>query len=266
MKRIEIVCLAALSAAIVFGEEVKKDVTYPFPPSRMDEFNARTGGMVEPDPNGPKALFLDLRTKAEPAVTNILKGANVFLHVPYVYERGAAVGGDRIYATLAARRTKEHPAVLALIDVPGAPSLAVYPEDAMAIVNVAALAQGSDQVKLRDRLAKEIWRAFGFALGGYAQPMPGCVLQPVYSVEELDALKGRQLAPNRLNGIYRAAGRLGLHSDHPVPYSMACRQGWAPPPTNDVQKALWERFRREREDAKDPTARWRRDFPQNQGK
>ena len=150
--------------------------------------------------------------------------------------------------------------MLALVDLPGAASLSVYPEEAIAVVNAAALKGAGDPVKLRMRLGKEIWRAFGFALGGYAQPLPGCVLQPVYSVEELDALKGNQLAPNRLNGVYRSAGRLGLHSDRPVPYSMACRQGWAPPPTNDAQRVLWERFRREREDAKDPTARWKRDF------
>ena len=26
-----------------------------------------------------------------------------------------------------------------------------------------------------------------------------------------------------------------------VPYQIACREGWAPPPTNDVQKAVWEK-------------------------
>ena len=34
--------------------------------------------------------------------------------------------------------------------------------------------------------------------------------------------------------------RFGVSKERRVPYRVACQQGWAPAPTNDYQKAVWE--------------------------
>ena len=62
--------------------------------------------------------------------------------------------------------------------------------------------------------------------------------------------------------FFSASIKLDLRSDKAVPYSAACKMGWAPPPTNDVQRAIYERFKNKRIDSKGPTARWKRDFPE----
>ena len=36
---------------------------------------------------------------------------------------------------------------------------------------------------------------------------------------------------------FAVAAAIGKRS---VPYSRACREGWAPPPTNDVQRTIWK--------------------------
>ena len=39
------------------------------------------------------------------------------------------------------------------------------------------------------------------------------------------------------------ATRLGCAEAKFTTYKQACREGWAPPPTNDVQKAIWDQVR-----------------------
>ena len=93
-----------------------------------------------------------------------------------------------------------------------------------------------------------------FTLGGYTQGgVGGSVMQPVFTVSELDAIRGSALNPLQFNGILNAAMKLDLRSDKPVPYSAACKMGWAPPPTNEAQRVIYERFR-------DPASRFKRDF------
>lgn len=37
--------------------------------------------------------------------------------------------------------------------------------------------------------------------------------------------------------------RFGVDRTHRVPYRKAVQDGWAPPPTNDYQRAVWEEER-----------------------
>jgi hypothetical protein len=34
---------------------------------------------------------------------------------------------------------------------------------------------------------------------------------------------------------------LGMASERKVPYVKACKEGWAPAPTNEFQKAIWDK-------------------------
>ena len=45
-------------------------------------------------------------------------------------------------------------------------------------------------------------------------------------------------------GLYAAyLGALGVVPAETATYRQACREGWAPAPTNDVQRAIWDRYR-----------------------
>ena len=46
---------------------------------------------------------------------------------------------------------------------------------------------------------------------------------------------------SRKAAISANKSKLGIFSRQMVPYSRACREGWAPFPTNAVQKAFWEK-------------------------
>lgn len=40
--------------------------------------------------------------------------------------------------------------------------------------------------------------------------------------------------------ILKSAGQLGIANMRPYTYKLACEEGWAPAPTNQWQKAIWD--------------------------
>lgn len=129
-------------------------------------------------------------------------------------------------------------------DIPGL--MAVYPEAYLARVNVRVLAaDGAKDEVVAERLRKQIIRAALFALGAGYSPSP-CLAWPVSSVKELDGLNVPLLSPETLTHL-SAMSRLGIREVFFATYRQACREGWAPAPTNDVQKAIWEESQAEKE-------------------
>ena len=84
------------------------------------------------------------------------------------------------------------------------------------------------------------------AFGGFATTAPNgkivkSILSPLYSVKDLDNMKMTGIGPGQCNAIYESMALLGVQAARPVVYSVACRQGWAPAPTNAIQKAIWDK-------------------------
>ena len=53
----------------------------------------------------------------------------------------------------------------------------------------------------------------------------------------------------RFMNVYRAVEKLGIPDEREVPYVKALREGWAPAPTNDAQRAAvqkWEEVKAKR--------------------
>jgi hypothetical protein len=224
----------------------------PVPPEKMAEWTARTGGMIEQIPNGKSVLVVDARNDKTLELAPLVKMVQVMLHLPFELKSVESRAVSDTYAAAAAFKDEKHPAVMLVFDTEGTPPLSIYPENAVGCLNVHELAKG-DAMAVKQRLLREFWRLTGFTLGGYAQGGMGGVMLPVFSVADLDEVRGSSLNPLQFNGILNAAIKLDLRSDKPVPYSAACKMGWAPPPTNDVQRAIYERF-------SDPSSRFRRDF------
>jgi len=122
---------------------------------------------------------------------------------------------------------------------PEAPRLALYPEDRCGVINASRLADGADAKTADARLAKELWRTVAFIAGGVNSDEP-CVVKTVLSSADLDTLPASTFSPNVAGKISQAAKRLGLARIERTSYRAACLQGWAPPPTNAAQKAIWE--------------------------
>ena len=121
--------------------------------------------------------------------------------------------------------------------------LTIEPEKASAKINVRALMADNPTVDcLERRVRKEIWRGVVYALGGGNTTFPHCVMKPVSSLSDLDALDGLSACPGAFNAVLASAAEFGIRGERKTTYLKACREGWAPVPTNDVQKAIWDKF------------------------
>lgn len=120
-----------------------------------------------------------------------------------------------------------------------APTLLIAPEDPWASINVSKLTSDNPNAELfKTRITKEIWRAFGYAMGAANSNMQPCLMRPIYGLKDLDAEKVAILCPEPLSGITMSANRLNIAQSRMCTYKQACEEGWAPAPTNDVQKAV----------------------------
>lgn len=121
----------------------------------------------------------------------------------------------------------------------------IAPDGAWAVVNVKALGDRNVDTRLR----KEVVRAFAYLCGGtksqYADPMTAAVTD----VRQLDLIGQAELPIDVLTRTTEYLKTLGVTQYEEVSYQTACRQGWAPAPTNEVQKAIWEKINAEKNEA-----------------
>ena len=131
---------------------------------------------------------------------------------------------------------------LIVVDDPKLPMLLVAPEGRWAYVNVSPLAAGdADKAKVEKRLTQELWRGFCYVGGGSPTESQGCVMNPAFSVGSLDAMPWDMISLEPVSQIMSHFKRMGITPAEITTYRQACLDGWAPQPTNDFQKAIWDK-------------------------
>lgn len=214
-------------------------------PELKELMDRRSGGLVYPKTNGKALLLVDARGGEDDGfVTEFAREMKRGFYLNVATNRKPFVQDGDLFKFAAAQKNNDNPAVILIVDVERKPTLSVYPEDAVGIVNVASL-KGMDAARFKERLSKELWRGMALSLGGFAATAPNgrivkSILSPVYSTADLDAIAVRGLSPHQCNAIYESVSAIGLQAAKPVSYKMACTQGWAPPPTNNIQRAIWD--------------------------
>lgn len=132
-------------------------------------------------------------------------------------------------------------AVVELLSDDDSPRLLVAPEDGWARVNMTALAVDSPSKEvLKSRLTKELWRGIALVLGASDSLYQPCLMREIHSLKHLDEMQILEPSPEAFNMMYLAVGMLNLQRINRDTYRAACQQGWAPAPTNEFQKAIWE--------------------------
>ena len=91
------------------------------------------------------------------------------------------------------------------------------------------------------RVRKEIMRSLAFVTGGAYMTTMDPLMRDVTKPGDLDALPSEELGLEILNKFPSAAPCYGLKPWHVSTYAKACQQGWAAAPSNDVQKAIWNK-------------------------
>jgi len=206
---------------------------------------ARTGGMIQSKAEGPSVLFLNTQSRVDAAaLTEPVAQVNTMLRLPALSKD--APTDAPLTAALEALKDPAVASVVVVGDSAGYPALLIAPESRWALVNVAALG-GPDTAPdtLAERTRKEVWRAFGYLMGAAHSNFEACLMKPVLAPADLDALIGKGLSPEPFNKILAHAQKLGIKPARMTTYRKAVEEGWAPAPTNDFQKAIWEEAKKQ---------------------
>ena len=137
----------------------------------------------------------------------------------------------------------EAEASLFVVDDPALPPLLSAPESRWALVNVAGLSSGEGQKPqyFEARVKKALTRGFALLAGaqdsGFKMSLMGCKTRP----EQLDVHADCRLPVDVIRRFAPYLEGYGILPEKIVTYRRAVEEGWAPAPTNDVQKAIWDK-------------------------
>ena len=133
-----------------------------------------------------------------------------------------------------------------VVDDPALPTLLAAPEDRWSLVNVTKL--GTNLPKgpvaktiLANRFRAELMRAFSLVAGGATSQYPNNIHMAT-DVTQFDSMDPDALT---IDVILRCQNHLlnnlKIRPERAVSYRKAVQEGWAPAPTNDVQKTIWDK-------------------------
>ena len=256
MKRAVVATMLAIGT-LVFGADSPKPARrrgMPSPEERARIYRkyqerklAKEGGMVvRADPARRRVVFANAQERVPHADVEAVARA---IGERYSIETAAMKQNGDVTVETAGMALKENGAgaVVVVADMPRWPAVLAAPESRWVVVNVRALTADGKENMLNERFRKEAWRAFAF-VGGAANTLQGeCLMRPVETLSDLDHLKAQNLSPEPDMRIREHLAALGVRPVVRASYLQACREGWAPPPTNDVQKAVWEQAKADKE-------------------
>ena len=199
---------------------VKKRISRKLTPEEIakedEEYFRATGGAIEVAPAGPAVTIVDMRKNPLPAAP------------------------DRVVKILGSMYRFPATNMVGTLEADSCPSLTVCPEERVAVVNADKATQFATGTDADVRLIKEMWRAVGFISGAGFSPNDTSVMQPVGSPLELDTVEWQVIHPSAYQNMSKFFKKYGVKRGHSVTYKKACLEGWAPAPTNDYQRAIFE--------------------------
>lgn len=197
------------------------------------------GGLVEAPYTGKVIRILNLQKRPVAAAVETYR-ESVYGLFSFKVEASDAAAAPSVGESIRANRGNAG-LVIALTEEAGDDRLVIAPENGWAVVNVAALAADGPAADALDRrLVRELWRATCHALGAANSMYPECVMKSVVSLKDLDELLISAPCPEIYEKMREGASRFGIGSVYRVTYQKACIEGYAKPPTNDLQKAIWD--------------------------
>lgn len=189
-----------------------------------------TGGIVYSLPAG-KVIEVINRQNVVPQSSLDAAAASVKYHsilpVNFVVEKSANAG-----------------IVIEITNEGSAPVILAAPDNGWAKLNVARLLEDNPtEAKINERVVKQFWRTLGASMGVGVSAFQPCLMRNMATLKDLDRCKSDRPGPSTLNSINESAVFFGVQPLKVASYMKACQEGWAPAPTNDIQKAIWDKVR-----------------------
>lgn len=214
---------------------------------REERILKKTGGFIEVQPSGPALLLVDAQSMTTGAVARVADRFAALVRMPVRILRDPKAGDNPLAFGLDALKSNKTVALVVVVaEESHASVLTVYPEERVASVNVRRLTGGTDATGVEIRTIKEMWRAIGMLTGTGYSMQKECVMQPVFTAEDLDKNAWQFISPNNYIKMQKIFDQLGMKRGRRVPYRLACLEGWAATPTNAYQTAIWNEVKEQK--------------------
>ncbi len=128
-----------------------------------------------------------------------------------------------------------------IVDDDGLPTLLIAPENRWAMVNIAPIAQEKRPAFFEQRTKKELSRAFAYLCGATGSRYERSLTRGITSQSDLDKNPDYELPMDVVQRFWDYMKPLGVLPIQRATYIKACQEGWAPEPTNDVQRSVWQK-------------------------
>ena len=244
MRRIMLLAVAAFATSI-FAEQVeKRRATSEEREARKAKFHEiqmrKNGGIViKPGSQQGNVLIANVQKRVTGAVFEMVaKQISKELRIGVKVETAVLDVTAETAANAAASMNAQ--LTIFVVDQPGnATTLLIAPEGRWGIVNVAPLAAGTTGDALTGRVHKEVSRAFAMLAGAATSQYQGSIMSPILRPSDLDGKAELRLPYDVQSRLWAALPSFGITPYVQANYRKACQEGWAPAPTNDFQKAIW---------------------------
>lgn len=234
--------LAVVSAGHAMSE-AKTELTPEQKAERRESLISRAGGLVprKGTPSGrivfvnaQKRIPIDVFKGTFAKNATKVKGVDVWTGV----ESASVANANAI------RRANGAQFAIIIVDSPGMPMSLIALEEGWAMMNVNALDDGKPNAELlQHRSQNEFARIFGILCGGASSQFKSHIMNAVSKPSDLNGCTD-ELPVDILAKMPTYLETHGVKSLQLVPYRHAVQEGWAMPPTNDVQKAIWDQIHR----------------------
>lgn len=203
--------------------------------------NRRTGGIIRKEGSAAGRLVVlnAQKTVATDSLKDIWNPMSGWISFQMEFKDVPALTLGNIGEVI---RKSDGAAGVGLVEDPSLPMLVTAPEAGWALVNVAKIAEdGPDAKTLASRVRKEVLRGIAFVTGCAYMTRGDPLMRDVVKPSDLDALPLEMFGAEIINHMRESAQRYGIKPWYVTTYLKACEEGWAPQPTNDYQKAIWEK-------------------------
>lgn len=224
---------ASLAALVCLSDDIANKETDNTKLSRKDILHVRAGGGMIEKPGTQRGYLTIINAQADAQGEWLMQMAD-YLRGETKLNISVKDGEFDLYAPKVDGQMS-----IFVADDKRLPTLLIAPENRWAMVNVSSL-KTEKTVFFEARVKKELSRAFALLCSGAATSFNLSLVGPVSSVNDLDKFANYQLPYDVLNRVPLYLKPYGLIPSAMTTYRNACKEGWAPAPTNIVQQTIWD--------------------------
>jgi hypothetical protein len=225
----------ALAASSYAKEVVSPEELAARKAERQAEFDIRTGGrIVKPGTQQGEIVYADCQTRIPKAWIE----ESVAYFAKETRFKISLKGGTSFDLN---NPKIEGNATLFIIDDASLPTILVAPENRWAFVNIAPIAKEQRPAFFEARVKKELSRGFAYLCGAANSQYQRALTRGIVNHADLDKNPDLSLPVDVIQRFKGYMETLDVRPAIMTTYKKACQEGWAPAPTNEFQKAIWDK-------------------------